>query len=88
MENEKKYYYKTDYKGCMPSIDGHRFHPWIFYATQKEYDEIYDNYLSRREDEFKIIGVHKFETYEEFEFHFPIFTYDNQKTLNDLKNAR
>ena len=61
-----KKYWKVDYRGQMPSIEGHRFHPELFYGTAEEMDNILD-LLDGREDEFKIIGIHSFETYEDYE---------------------
>jgi hypothetical protein len=60
-----KKYWKVDYRGVMPSIRGHRFHPNLFHATEEEMDKILDM-LYGREDEYKIIGVHSFDTIEEY----------------------
>lgn len=66
-----KKYWKVDYKGCMPSIKGHRFHPNLFYATREEMDKVLEK-LYGREDEYKIIGIHSFDTMEEYDKAFPI----------------
>ena len=66
-----KKYWKVDYKGCMPSIQGSFFHPNLFWATEEEMDEVLEK-LSGREDEFKIVGIHSFNTYAEYEKKFRI----------------
>ena len=63
---EKEYYFKTDFKGKIHLPTTVNFHPNIFKGTQKEYDEIYSKYLFGKEDEFKVIGTHKFDTYEDY----------------------
>ena len=64
-------YYKIDYRGQMPSIQGHRFHPWLFVGTEEEFNWCIDQ-LSGREDEFKIHGWNSYDTYEEYCREFPI----------------
>lgn len=64
-------YYRTFYRGTMPSIRGHRFHPWLFKGTEEEYQEIMKE-LGGREDEYKITGRLSFDTYEEYCKEFPI----------------
>ena len=67
----KKKYFRVEYTGSMPTIRGHRFHPWLFKGTQNEMDDILDYHLNGREDEFKIMAVHSFDTLEEFNKYFP-----------------
>ena len=67
----KKKYFRVEYTGSMPTIRGHRFHPWLFHGTQNEMDDILEDHLSGREDEFKIMAVHSFDTLEEFNKYFP-----------------
>ena len=64
--SDKIKYWKTDFKGKMhvKSITG--FHPNLFKGTEEEYNDIYENHLKGREDEFKVIGVHCFDTWEEY----------------------
>lgn len=68
-------YFKTDYKGSMCSpptrLKLPDFHPNIFKGTQEQYDEIFDKHLCCHEDEFKVIGTHSFDTYEEYKQAFP-----------------
>ena len=59
-------YIKTDFKGKMTIPTEANFHPYLFVGTRKEYDYIIDKYLRGYEDEFKIIGEHCFNTYEEY----------------------
>jgi hypothetical protein len=64
--SDKIKYFKTDYKGRIHVPSNIGFHPNLFKGTQAEYDEIYDKYLKGREDEFKIIGVHVFDSYDDY----------------------
>ena len=64
-------YFRTFYKGTIPSIRGHRFHPWLFKGTNEEYNKIIDE-LDGREDEYKITGWLSFDTYEDYCKEFPI----------------
>lgn len=59
-------YFVTEYKGSMHVPAKANFHPNLFKGTQQEYDYIYDKYLTGKEDEFKIIGIHTFKTYEDY----------------------
>lgn len=59
-------YFKTDYTGTMWCPTKANFHPNLFKGTQQQYDEIFEKYLMGHEDEFKVIGVHKFDTLEEY----------------------
>jgi len=59
-------YFKTDFKGSLHVPNNIGFHPNLFVGTQKEYDEIYNNYLTGKEDEFKIIGVNTFNSLEDY----------------------
>ena len=65
-------YFKTDYKGSMHVPTEANFHPNLFKGTQKEYDQICEKYLYGKEDEFKIIGVHTFNTLEEYNKKYPL----------------
>ena len=67
----KKKYYRVEFKGTMPSIQGITFHPNFFHGTEGEFNDIY-NQLQGREDEFKILAVHSFDTLSEYEEHFPV----------------
>ena len=59
-------YFKTDYKGSMNIPANINFHPNLFKGTQEEYYAICKKYLYGKEDEFKIIGVHTFDNYEDY----------------------
>ena len=73
-------YMKIDYKGsmgiptkmkldcCETKVN---FHPNLFIGTEQQYEEIWDKYLRGREDEFKVIGRHTFDTYEEYKKAYP-----------------
>lgn len=58
-------FFKTDFKGTLHVPAEANFHPHIFKGTRKEYDAICEKYLYGKEDEFKITGVHTFDTLEE-----------------------
>jgi len=60
------YYWKIDFTGSLHVPTNVNFHPSLFIGTQSAYDKIYDNYLKGREDEFKIVGEHKFDTIEDY----------------------
>ena len=64
--SDKIKYWKTDYKGTMHVPTKSGFHPNLFKGTEKEYNDIYDKYLKGREDEFKVTGIHSFDTWEEY----------------------
>ena len=57
---------KTDFEGKMHVPAETNFHPNLFKGTEKEYDSIVEKYLTGKDDEFKIIGYHTFDTYEEY----------------------
>ena len=59
-------YMKIDFKGKMHIPCEANFHPHLFVGTMKEYDYIFDKFLRGREDEFKVIGIHSFDTYCEY----------------------
>ena len=94
-----KKYWKIDYRGVMPSIQGHRFHPNLFYATEEEMNDILRK-IGGREDEFKVIGIHSFETYADYEkiyrIHKPIEEEEREeiyvpqevRTLEERRKAR
>ena len=63
---ERIKYFKTDFKGSLTIPPEANFHPSLFKGTQEEYDNIYNKYLKGHEDEFKIIGTHTFNTYEDY----------------------
>ena len=63
---ERTYYWKIDFKGSLHVPTRINFNPSFFVGTQQEYDVIYTNYLKGKEDEFKIIGEHKFDTLEDY----------------------
>ena len=65
------FFWKIDFKGTLHVPARVNFHPTLFKGTQKEYDEIYNNHLKGREDEFKITGEHKFDSLEEYNKKFP-----------------
>jgi len=60
------FYFKTDYTGKMHIPSKANFHPNLFKGTQEEYDDICKEYLYGKEDEFKVIGTHRFDTIEEY----------------------
>jgi len=60
------FYFKTDFKGTIHYPTNINFNHNLFVGTQEEYDNICKEYLYGKEDEFKIIGVHRFDTYKEF----------------------
>ena len=64
--SDKIKYWKTDFKGKIHVPTIANFHPNLFVGTEKEYNDIYDKYLEGREDEFKVIGCHSFDTWEEY----------------------
>ena len=66
-----KRYYLTHFRGTMPSIRGHNFHPWLFVGTEEEYHWCIDQ-LQGQEDEFKITGWDKFDTLEEYKEAYPL----------------
>ena len=59
-------FFKTDFTGKLHVPTKANFHPYLFIGTQEEYDFICKEYLTGKEDEFKIIGVHVFDTKEEY----------------------
>jgi hypothetical protein len=59
-------YFKTDYRGNMNVPTEANFHPNLFKGTQEEFEDICRKYLDGKEDEFKIIGIHTFDTYEDY----------------------
>ena len=63
---EKEYYFKTDFNGRMHLPTNIKFHPNLFKGTQDQYNNICEKYLFGKEDEFKVIGTHKFDTYEDY----------------------
>lgn len=65
-------YFKTDFKGSLHVPTNIGFNPNLFVGTQKEFDEIYNNYLTGKEDEFKIIGINCFNSLEEYENSYPL----------------
>lgn len=60
------FYWKIDYRGTMTLPTHLNFHPNLWKGTQKEYDEIYDKYLKGREDCFKIVDTHKFDSLDQY----------------------
>lgn len=70
-ENEeyhtRVFHWKVDFTGKLHVPTSSGFHPNHFVGTQAEYDKIWTYHLQGREDEFKIIGEHKFDSSEELE---------------------
>jgi hypothetical protein len=60
------FFFKTDFKGTLHVPTIAKFHPNLFKGTQEQYDNICTEYLYGKEDEFKIIGIHRFDTIEEY----------------------
>lgn len=65
-------YFKTDFKGGLHVPTEIDFHPYLWVGTQKQYDDIYDKYLVGKEGEFKVIGIHKFNTMDEYVAKYPL----------------
>ena len=63
---EKELFWKIDFKGKMHVPAEANFHPNLFVGTRKEYNNIYNKFLKGKEDEFKIIGEHSFDNYEDY----------------------
>ena len=75
----RKFHWKIDFTGNLhvPSSTG--FHPNHFHATEFELDKIIVNHLRGKEDEFKITGVHRFDTAVELNKKYPISELRNHK---------
>lgn len=64
---QRKYYWVIHYSGNIHLPTKLCFHPHGWCGTKKEFDYIYDNYLTGKEDEFKIIGWETYDTFDEME---------------------
>ncbi len=59
-------FFKTDFRGKMHLPTNVNFHPNLLKGTEKEYEDICSKHLRGHEGEFKIIGTHTFDTYEDY----------------------
>ena len=75
----RKFHWKIDFTGNLhvPSSTG--FHPNHFHATEFELDSIIVRHLRGKEDEFKITGVHRFDTAVELNKKYPVSGLRNHK---------
>ena len=65
-------YFRTDFSGGKWCADaGSNFHPYCFIGTQDEYDQV-TAYYYRGDQNGKIIGIHSFDTMQEFNSRFGI----------------
>ena len=66
---QRKFWYVFEYTGRMNSgivkVPGVIFNPRHTKATQEQFDKIIDCILDAGEAEFKLIGTHKYNSYEE-----------------------
>lgn len=76
---ERIFHWKFDFKGSLHVPVSINFNPNHWVGTQFEYDKIYMNHLQGKEDEFKIIGEHQFDSFEDLEKNFPIKTFGLEK---------
>jgi len=78
----RKFHWKIDYTGKLHVPTKIKFHPNHSHLTEFELDSIIVNYLRGKEDEFKIIGVHKFDTAVELNKKYPVSTLRNHKKID------
>jgi hypothetical protein len=84
LEQEDEYvnrvfYWKLDYKGSLWIPTNVNFHPTLWKGTEKEFDKICKEHLFCHEDEFKVIGWHKFDSIEKYNEKYNIEKWRNQK---------